>query len=131
MSRKGSGAYPADWKAIAKATKDAAGWRCVRCDHPHDPPAGFCLTVHHLSMDKADCAWFNLAALCQRCHLSIQHRVDLARPWVMQEHSEWFRPYVAGHYARRYLGVELAREEVVARLDELLQLERQATGMTA
>jgi hypothetical protein len=131
MSRKGSGAYPQDWKAIATAIKEAAGWRCVRCDHPHDPPAGFCLTVHHLSMNKADCAWFNLVALCQRCHLSIQHRVDLTRPWVMAEHSAWFRPYVAGHYARRYLGETLTREEVTARLDELIERERQALGVTA
>lgn len=32
--------YPADWPVIARAVKEAAGWRCVRCDHPHDPKAG-------------------------------------------------------------------------------------------
>ena len=131
MARKGTGAYPPDWKDFARAVKDEAGWRCVRCDHPHDPQAGYCLTVHHLTMRKDDCRWWNLAALCQRCHLSIQHRVNMDRPWVMTEHSAWFRPYVAGYYAWKYRGEELSRAEVMARLDELLQLERQALGVTA
>src|SRR5262245_6663119 len=37
------------------------------------------LTVHHLTGDKADCRWWNLAALCQRCHLSVQGRVNMAQ----------------------------------------------------
>ncbi len=83
------------------------------------------LTVHHLDGDKANCRWWNLAALCQRCHLTIQGRVVMARIWPW-EHSEWFRPYVAGYYASVYLGEELEREQVEARLDELLDLERVA-----
>jgi hypothetical protein len=83
------------------------------------------LTVHHLDGDKANCRWWNLAALCQRCHLRIQGRVLMARVWPW-EHSEWFRPYVAGYYASVYLGEELSRAEVEARLDELLALERAA-----
>lgn len=81
------------------------------------------LTVHHLDGDKANCRWWNLAALCQRCHLSIQSRVVLARVWPW-DHSDWFKPYVAGWYAHAYLGEELTREEAVARMDELLALER-------
>ena len=84
------------------------------------------LTVHHLDGNKANCRWWNLAALCQRDHLLIQGKVILDRPWPW-EHSEWFRPYVAGYYALVYLGEELTREEATARLDELLSLERQAT----
>ena len=80
------------------------------------------LTVHHLNGIKHDCRWWNLAALCQRCHLTIQAKVYMERPWT-REHSEWFRPYVAGFYAWRYLGLELDREETMARLDELLALE--------
>jgi hypothetical protein len=114
--------YSADWKAVATAVKGAAGWKCIRCGHPHDPAAGYSLTVDHLSGDKADNRWFNLAALCQRCHLSVQGRVILERPWMF-EHSAWFRPYVAGYYAWRYLELELTREEVEARLDELVRLE--------
>jgi hypothetical protein len=83
------------------------------------------LTVHHLDGNKANGSWWNLLALCQRCHLQIQCRVNPDQPWLF-EHSEWFRPYVAGFYAKKYLGVELTREEVEQRLEELLALERQA-----
>lgn len=126
-----TGAYPADWTAIATGVKDAAAWRCVRCDKPHQREGWTILTVHHLNGDKSDCAWHNLLALCQRCHLSIQGRVNPERPWVMTEHTPWFRPYVAGFYARKYLGLDLTREETMARLDELLDLERRAVlGVT-
>lgn len=83
------------------------------------------LTVHHLDGDKANCRWWNLAALCQRCHLQIQGRVQMARVWPW-EHSEWFRPYVAGYYAWVYLGENLDRDGVEARMGELLALERAA-----
>lgn len=122
--RKSAGAYPAGWPAIARQTKDEAGWRCVRCDHPHDRATGHGLTVHHLDLNKSNCRWWNVVALCQKCHLQIQHKVILERPWVMTDHSAWFRPYVAGYYAWRYLGLDLSREDVLARLDELLSLER-------
>lgn len=79
------------------------------------------LTVHHLDGNKLNCRWWNLAALCQRCHLTIQGKVKMHRPYFL-EHSEWFKPYVAGFYASTKLGEELSREEVVSRLDELLQL---------
>lgn len=85
------------------------------------------LTVHHLNGDKADCRWWNLAALCQRCHLTIQGKVVMDRVWP-HEHSAWFRPYVAGYYAWRYLGEDIDRAEAEARVDELLALEiRQLT----
>jgi hypothetical protein len=131
--RSSTGEYPADWPQIAKAVKDAAGWRCVRCDRPHDPPQGngHILTVHHLDMNKSNCRWWNLAALCFRCHGSIQTRVWLERPYVLFPHSAWFRPYVAGYYACRYAGLDLTRAEVEARLPELLDLERQAMGVAA
>jgi hypothetical protein len=83
------------------------------------------LTVHHLDGDKANCRWWNLTSLCQRCHLQIQGKVQMGRVWPW-EHSEWFRPYVAGFYAWTYLGEDLTRAEVEARLDELLGLERAA-----
>lgn len=81
------------------------------------------LTVHHLDGDKANCRWWNLAALCQRCHLTIQGRVRLSQVFPF-EHSEWFKSYAAGFYAHSYLKEELTREETEARLDELLALER-------
>lgn len=81
------------------------------------------LTVHHLDGKKLNCRWWNLCALCQRCHLEIQGRVKLHRPWLF-DHSEWFRPYVAGYYAWILLGEELDRDATLARLDELLELGR-------
>jgi hypothetical protein len=81
------------------------------------------LTVHHIDGNKLNCRWWNLAALCQRCHLTIQGRVKLNRPWLL-DHSEWFRPYVAGYYAATLLGEELDRDETMSRLDELLEVGR-------
>lgn len=119
-------AYPADWPQIAQQVKRDAGGKCVRCNERHDPERGFTLTVHHLDMNPSNSAWWNLLPLCQRCHLSIQSRVVIERPWVMTDHSEWFKPYVAGWYAWRYLGESLTREQVMDRLTELLDLERVA-----
>lgn len=83
------------------------------------------LTVHHLDGDKTNCRWWNLAALCQRCHLRIQRRVQMERVWPW-EHSDWFKPYVAGYYAWTFLGEELDRAATESRLNELLALERLA-----
>ncbi len=122
MRRKSVGEYPADWEAVAKAVKDAAGWRCVRCDHPHEVETGYVLTVHHLDLDPSNCHWWNLVALCQRCHLKVQAKVVMHRPWMF-EHSDWFKPYVGGYYAY-HAGYPDDRESVLARLDELAALGR-------
>lgn len=119
------GEYPPDWPEIAERVKREAGGRCIRCRHPHDPSTGHTLTVHHWDGDKANVKWWNLMALCQRCHLSIQGRVDPAQPFML-EHSEWCKPYAAGYYAHKYLGQELDRAWAMDRMDELLALERQA-----
>jgi hypothetical protein len=84
------------------------------------------LTVHHLTGNKADLRWWNLAALCQRCHLEIQGRVRMEQVYP-HPHSEWFKPYAAGYYAAVYLGEDLTRDETFARLDELLALEAVAS----
>lgn len=83
------------------------------------------LTVHHLDGDKSNCEWWNLLSLCQRCHLQIQTRLNPELPYFL-EHSDWFKPYAAGFYAKKYEGVNLTREQVAARLDELLGYERRA-----
>lgn len=83
------------------------------------------LTVHHLNGQKNDLRWWNLAALCQRCHLSVQRKVQMERVWPW-EHSEWFSPHAAGWYAYSYLGETITRAEAVERQDELLALERAA-----
>ena len=95
----GSVAYPSDWKQIATRIKDAAGWRCERCKHPHDMSSGHVLTVHHLDGNKANCDDWNLAALCQRCHLAVQGRTvmhQLFMPEILDV-SEWFKPHLEGY----------------------------------
>jgi 5-methylcytosine-specific restriction endonuclease McrA len=75
-------AYPPDWDEIALAIKQQAGWRCEHCGHLHDPASGYCLTVHHLDGDKSNCAFENLVALCQRCHLHIQGLWRPGQGWL-------------------------------------------------
>ena len=91
------GQYPPDWPSKALAVKQAVNWRCVRCDHAHDPKAGYCLTVHHFDGNKENLSDWNLIPLCQRCHLSVQARVNPAIP-ILHDPSVWAMPYIAGLY---------------------------------
>jgi hypothetical protein len=86
------------------------------------------LTTHHLDGNKANCRWWNLAPLCQRCHLYIQAKVHMTRRWV-HEHTPWFRPYVAAYYAFVYLGEDLTREQTIARIGELLDIEHRQEAL--
>jgi hypothetical protein len=132
-----SGSYPADWPAISRQVRLEAGDRCIRCGHPSDAPKRrsscdeWCrhefddkqrmLTVHHLDGNKANCRWWNLLALCQVCHLTIQARVIPERAWLL-EHSDWFKPFVAGFYASYYGGQEITRAQAEAQLSHWLSL---------
>src|SRR5262245_38265458 len=93
--------YPPNWEDIAKQIKDAVGWKCERCKHPHDVATAHVLTVHHLDGNKANCAEWNLAALCQRCHLSIQSRIKMDQLFFVEilDVSEWFKPHLEGYLA--------------------------------
>ena len=119
MKRKSTGTYPENWPEIAQEVKRQANWRCVRCNHPHEPETGYSLTVHHLDINPANCAWWNIVPLCQRCHLHIQGKVIMERPYMF-DHSEWFRPYVAGYYAAQH-GHPDSREWVNEHLSALLE----------
>lgn len=88
------------------------------------------LTVHHLDGNKGNCRWWNLTSLCQRCHLTVQGKVKMERRWL-HEHSDWFKPYVAGYYAHAYLGEDITRDEAEARMDELLALEHRQGDLLA
>ncbi len=132
------GEYAVDWPEIADRTRAEAGGRCIRCGHPHDPQGIVpcddgcdgrrhsrrprrALTVHHLDGDKSNNRWWNLLALCQGCHLSVQARVLPERPWLW-DHTAWFEVYAAGFFASYYGGFEVTRREAETRLDELLLL---------
>lgn len=75
--------YPPEWKAIRQRILARAGNQCEGCIHypdcraanhqPH-PVTGsrVVLTISHWpDCDPMNCADDNLAARCQRCHLSI------------------------------------------------------------
>ena len=133
------GEYPRNWPQIARRVKARAGWRCVRCSHPDERPGkpvpcdALCshtlngkqrmLTVHHMDGDKENCQWWNLLALCQVCHLSLQAMVNPFRPFA-GKHSAWLRPYVAGFYAWHYPGKKYSRPYVEKNLERLLELGR-------
>jgi hypothetical protein len=55
------------------------------------------LTVHHLDGNKWNCELWNLAALCQRCHLRIQAKVEFYRDVLDGQHSLWMARHVKGY----------------------------------
>lgn len=61
------------------------------------------LTVHHLDGNKANCQLWNLAALCQRCHLQIQGKVKMDQMFFAEllDVSEWFKPHLQGYLESR------------------------------
>ncbi len=120
MARKSSGEYPENWNEIAKKVKEEAEWKCVRCDHSNDFFSGHVLTVHHLDLNPANCAWWNIPPLCQRCHLRIQGKVVMERTWML-EHTDWFKPYVAGYYAHLF-GEPEDREYVIEHIEDLIAI---------
>jgi 5-methylcytosine-specific restriction endonuclease McrA len=91
------GTYTEDWGAIAKAIKERNNWQCERCYAVNDIESGHVLTVHHLDNNKSNTQDWNLACLCQRCHLHIQGKVKLEQ-FFMFEHTGWMKPHVEGYY---------------------------------
>jgi hypothetical protein len=92
-ARTKAGDYPPEWPAVAWIIKAMAGWQCERCGHDHTPAPPWVLTVHHLDGNKQNLWSWNLAALCQRCHLRIQHRVNFMQDWPFA-HSPWMAKHV-------------------------------------
>ena len=90
--------YPDNWDDIAEIIKKSHNYKCERCGHPNDKETGHVLTVHHLDGNKSNCAKWNLAALCQRCHLHIQAKMVFEQRMLPGfEHSEWFIPHLEGY----------------------------------
>ena len=129
------GSYGVDWRDVPELQGDRVAGDLVRELEselrPKSAPvqaAWRILTVHHLDEVKANCHWWNLTALCQRCHLYIQRKVTMENPWPW-DHTDWFQPYAAAWYAHKYLALALTREETMERLDELLALGQQEEGV--
>jgi len=119
------GTYAPNRKERHNRVRAEAGGKCIRCFHEHDPVNGYALTVHHFDGNKSNDEWWNLMALCQRCHLKVQGRVNPEIPYFL-EHSPWAKPYIAGFYAKKYECRLITREEATERMDELLAYERRA-----
>ncbi len=90
------------------------------CTHDPEISEHRILTVHHLDGVKENLAWWNLMPACQRCHLTIQGKVQMDQGYQLP-HSEWFLSYVAGFYAQ-VLEEQPSREEVEADLVRYLIL---------
>jgi len=75
------GLYPKDWLHIALRIKSAAHWKCQKCGRAHNPKENVILTVHHIDGATTNSNDSNLIALCRRCHLQeelkLQHFLDL------------------------------------------------------
>ncbi len=87
--------YPADWKKIAFAVKQAAGWRCQQCgkqcrkpgerlDAPEMAGHKYTLTVHHRDhqpdkelLDGVDCEGFLLVVHGSERSRSIIHNLSV------------------------------------------------------
>lgn len=80
-------AYPRDWRAISRATRDRAGWRCEECGAAHrwfHPITGrvIYLQAAHLDHNPANCAPENLRCLCPRCHLIFDATIHTQRGYM-------------------------------------------------
>lgn len=98
-TRQKGNQYPANWKEIAGKIKKKYNYCCERCGHKHNPQTGHVLTVHHLDGDPSNNEKWNLACLCQKCHLIIQGRIKMNQFFwdVILPVSEWFKPHLKGY----------------------------------
>ena len=88
--------YPDNWKQLSEDRKAEVGHKCERCNvrDSHDPKDGNCLTVHHLVPDTTINETWNLAALCQRCHLHMKN-VNLYQGYLF-EITGWLKWHLDG-----------------------------------
>lgn len=99
--------YPANWKEIATAVKDAAGWKCEECGKQcRKPGEPFdthrrTLTVHHIDHVPENCDPSNLIALCAPCHLKADK----------EHHAETRRRHTASRNAKRGIGTREAPKD--------------------
>ena len=87
--------YPLDWADISLKVRRKAGFKCENCGHVDNALEGRLLTVHHLDRNTKNNSYWNLAALCQRCHLSLQGKF---RPGQLPllDPPRWLARHISG-----------------------------------
>lgn len=99
--------YPEYIKEAMAWVKEESGGFCERCHEPNNPLMGYTLTVHHLDPVIENIERWNLSALCQRCHLGLQHHNPfftwlLDYPEYYKSHcEEWFRSHLELYFRAR------------------------------
>lgn len=68
--------YPPKWRAIALRIKNKANWKCQKCKVEHNPVKGIQLGVHHKDGNPMNSSDSNLIALCRKCHLMEQMKLE-------------------------------------------------------
>jgi len=68
--------YPPNWHEIALRIKAKANWKCQKCHAEHNPVKGIQLGVHHKDGQPSNCSDSNLIALCRKCHLMEQMKIE-------------------------------------------------------
>jgi hypothetical protein len=91
-----TGEYPPNWEDVSRRVKERARWQCELCGAKNGPSPNV-LTVHHLDGDKWNLLSWNLAALCQRCHLRVQATFDFYQTALMGVYPRWLQVHVKGY----------------------------------
>lgn len=90
--------YPENWDEISRTVKERQGWKCLKCGKSHrgisDRGTMIILTTHHKDGDKQNNEDYNLEALCQSCHLSLDLKlhVENARKTRLQKAGKRLLP---------------------------------------
>lgn len=59
--------YTPDWNIISNKYRENVGWKCEECGLRLEEEKKF-LHVHHRNGVRSDNSWYNLQALCIKCH---------------------------------------------------------------
>ena len=90
--------YAINWPEIADRVKNIHNNTCEACHHKHDPKNGYTMTVHHIDRNTMNNEPWNLACLCQRCHLRYEKSIDLAQMLFFFFYTDgWLRPHLLGY----------------------------------
>ena len=100
--------------------KQAAHYHCECCQHPHEPATNHTLTAAHLDGNPGNNASYNLAALCQRCHLHLEGYNPFAGvtednyDYVLTHCERWFIPHLKGYIRNQTWGHHLGETKDVS-----------------